>query len=89
MLEEYASCNLVVVTVGPVSSPSTNVFDRTTGQLVGEILNVDVAMNCPFGPDAGSFVTLAAGQFPDTTCVRSRCIGGNGLGFRSCPDAGI
>jgi hypothetical protein len=87
-LEEYASCNLVVVRIATSMSGRKYVFDRTTGVLVGRTIESDVLEPCPFGPDGGSYRTLSAGQFPDSTCVRSQCINGALPAISPCPDGG-
>jgi hypothetical protein len=90
-IQEYANCNLVVVTttIMNVAYPQ-HVYDRTTGLLVGEKKVSDIPTPCPFGADAGSFWSLSAGRFPDSTCVRSKCVlvGSPPPGV-SCGDAGI
>jgi|GEM_PF-5743904 len=88
-LEEYGNCNLVVVTVATGLAGGVYVFDRTTGRLVGERYESDVPDACPFDPDASSYRTLSAGQFPDATCVRSECLNGIFPAISACPDAGI
>jgi len=87
LLEEYAECNLVVVSTMLGISPDTFVFDRTTGGLVGERINADSVERCPFGGDAG-FRMLSAGTFPASSCVRTRCEQGSLPSLRSCPDVG-
>jgi hypothetical protein len=87
-LEEYADCDLVVVTVMNSIAPWVYVFNRSTGQLVGEQYNTDAAEPCRFGGDSGAYYSLSGGLFPDATCVRSRCTMGSLPGLKSCPDAG-
>ena len=89
-IQEYANCNLVVVTttIMNVAYPQ-HVYDRTTGLLVGEKKVSDIPTPCPFGADAGSFWSLSAGRFPDSTCVRSKCVlVGSPPPDVSCGDAG-
>lgn len=88
-LEEYASCNLVVLSIAASISGGQYVFDRTTGALVGRSLESDVLARCPFGDDSSAYRTLSAGRFPDSTCVRSRCQQGSLPAVRTCPDEGI
>ena len=83
-LEEYADCNLVVVTIMGSIASQPYVFDRTTGRLVGRKLNSDVAEKCPFGGESAGY-TLTAGQFPDSTCVRTKCVQGTLPGIGTCP----
>ena len=89
VLEEYANCNLVVVAMQTGLGGWVYVFDRTTGRLVGETYETDVPETCPFAPDAGQYLTLTAGRFPDATCVRSKCSNGSYPASTPCPDAGI
>jgi hypothetical protein len=88
-LEEYADCNLVVVTVATSLAGGAYVFDRTTGRLVGARYDSDVRDACPFAPDGSAYYTLSAGQFPDPSCVRTRCSNGIYPAIQACPDAGI
>jgi hypothetical protein len=88
--EEYADCNLAVITTRMGSDfPLRHVFDLTTGRLVGDETGTDYPTKCPFGPDGGSFNKLGAGILrPDSTCVRSKCTGGSSLTGTVCSDAG-
>ena len=45
-------------------------------------LRVESSIWAPFG-------LLPAGQFPNSACVRSKCVGDNAPSLRYCPDAGI
>jgi hypothetical protein len=88
--EEYADCNLVLITKPPGIGPDRYVFERSTGRLVGARYGADVPEACPWDRDAGSFRVLTAGQFPQSTCVRSKCEKGTLPDVMStCADAGI
>jgi hypothetical protein len=89
-MEEYADCDLVLVTTPTGHAPDRYVFGRSTQRLVGARYSSDVIEACPWDPDAGAFRVLTAGQFPESTCVRSACQKGilpevSG----TCADAGI
>ena len=88
--EEYAGCNLAVITTRMGSDyPLRHVFDLTTHRLVGEETGTDSPTQCPFEPDGGSFSKLSAGILrPDSTCVRSKCTGGSSMTGTICSDAG-
>jgi hypothetical protein len=90
-IQEYANCNLIVVTTTIMNiAYRQHVYDRTTGLLVGDQTGSDTPTACPFGADAGSsFLSLSAGRFPDSTCVRSKCVlVGSPPPDVSCGDAG-
>jgi hypothetical protein len=88
---DYANCNLVVFERSNSVDGLTDVFDRTTGQLVGQS-RCDNAMpsnNCPFGSIDAPIRSLAAGRLPDSTCVRSKCVVTSGANDMCAPiDAG-
>ena len=90
-IQEYANCNLVVITTFDSSYAFLrHVYDQTTGLPVGDQTGSDTPTACPFG--AGTFWTLSAGRFPDSTCVRSKCVlvaGKTPPPGVSCGDAGI
>jgi hypothetical protein len=90
-IQEYANCNLVVITTFDSSYAFLrHVYDRPTGLPVGDQTGSDTPTACPFG--AGTFWTLSAGRFPDSTCVRSKCVlvaGKTPPPGVSCGDAGI
>jgi hypothetical protein len=77
---EYASCGLVVV-VNP-SGTSQEVYAQNTWRLVGE----QAFVACP-GSDA-QIQSLKAGQFPDSTCPRSKCLPGKFTELCGSADAG-
>jgi hypothetical protein len=90
-LEEYAACGLVVVTSrNSAMGVDMYVFDRTSGRLVGKKSTSDTPDRCPFqaGPPV---MTLSAGQFPDSTCVRSKCLSNGSLLplVKPCSDGGV
>ena len=84
ILEEYADCNLVVVSIMDMIALQPYVFDRTTGRLVGRKFVSDIAESCRFGGESAGY-TLTAGQFPASTCVRTKCVKGTLPGVGSCP----
>jgi hypothetical protein len=91
MLEEYATCGLIVVTSrNSALGIDMYVFDLTSGRLVGRKITSDTPDRCPFqaGPPS---MTLSAGQFPDSTCVRSKCLSDGLLlpAVRPCSDGGV
>jgi hypothetical protein len=89
-MEEFADCDLVQVN-GLTSSVSPDrwVFERSTGRLVGARYASDVPEPCPWDRDASSRI-LSAGQFPDATCARTRCVTGTlPQVLSSCPDGGV
>jgi hypothetical protein len=90
-MEEFADCDLVQVNgLSPGLNPDQWVFERSTGRLVGARYASDVPEPCPWDRDAGGARTLFAGQFPETTCVRTRCVPGTlPQVLRSCPDGGV
>jgi hypothetical protein len=88
-MEEFADCDLVPVNgLTPGISPDRWVFQLSTGRLVGGRFSSDVPDACPWDRDAGSRL-LSAGQFPASTCVRTRCVAGTlPQVMYSCPDGG-
>ena len=61
-IEEFADCNLVVVTTNGSSGMQDSVYDRSTGALVGRRIYSDVIEKCPFdGSDTGSH-EISGGQ---------------------------
>jgi hypothetical protein len=90
-MEEFADCDLVQVNgLSPGLNPDQWIFERSTGRLVGARYASDVPEPCPWDRDAGGARTLFAGQFPETTCVRTRCVPGTlPQVLHSCPDGGV
>lgn len=90
-MEEFADCDLVQVNgLSPGLNPDQWIFERSTGRLVGGRYASDVPEPCPWDSEAGASRILIAGQFPETTCVRTRCVSGTlPQVLRSCPDGGV
>ena len=87
VMMEYANCNLVQYW----SNKSVDVFDLTTGQLVGQMFGNGYMKGnvCPFGSSDAAVYDLKAGRMPDSTCVRSKCVTGNSASDMCTPaDAG-
>jgi hypothetical protein len=90
--EEYADCDLAVVTSDPGYAyyPLRHVFKLSTGRLVGDEIGNDMPTICPFGSGATMVQKLGAGVlYPDPTCVRSKCVGGSYRTGTICSDAGV
>jgi hypothetical protein len=84
-IEEFAECNLVVVTNVSSFGMQLSVYDRPTGQLVGRRYYSDVNERCPFdGTDTGSR-SISAGRFPDSSCRQTSCIEGTEMITFHCP----
>jgi hypothetical protein len=84
-LEEFADCNLVVVTTNISAGMQLAVYDRSSGQLVGRRYYSDVIERCPFdGTDTGSRA-ISAGQFPEASCKQTSCIEGSQMITIPCP----
>jgi|GEM_PF-5515411 len=84
-LEEFADCDLVVVTtVGSVGT-QMSVYENSSGNLVGRRFYSDSIERCPFdGTDTGSRV-ISAGRFPDPSCVQTSCTEGTQMIIVPCP----
>jgi hypothetical protein len=84
-IEEFADCNLAVVTTTSSAGKQLSVYDRTTGTLVGRRLYSDMAERCPFdGRDTGSW-TISAGRFPESSCKQTSCTEGTMPILTPCP----
>ena len=77
---EYAGCNLVEYWTIKGTSQGIDVFDLTTGKLVGAHRGAAYLDGpiCPFGGSDAVLYSLMAGRFPETDCVRSQCVEGTG-----------
>ena len=73
---EYADCGLNVVLTTSTNLTLREVYARNTWKLVGEEITVPAGSSCPAAPDGAVQGTLTAGQFPDASCVVSRCLQG-------------
>jgi len=81
-LEEFAGCNRAIVTTTTLQMDTRQVFDLTTGQMIGESEVRNAGVACPFGGDAaGPTYSLSAGQVDNRGCVRTACV--NGANFNS------
>ena len=76
VMMEYANCNLVEYWTISSVAELIDVFDLTTGQLVGQIRSNGALKDnaCPFGGTDGPLYNLTAGRLPESTCVRSKCV---------------
>jgi hypothetical protein len=73
---EYADCGFNVVFPTSTNLDLREVYARNTWSLVGEVVTVPAGSSCPAAPDGAAQGTLTAGQFPDASCVVSRCLQG-------------
>ncbi len=88
-LRDYADCGLIVVETMLTDSTIREVYARSTWRLVGEEIKMPAGMVrvCSSGAD-GAQRTLKAGQFPEPTCIVSRCIEGRMADSCGGADAG-
>jgi hypothetical protein len=76
---EYAGCNLVEIDTINSVDIRREVYDMTTGKMVGEELGHTAGTACPFGAADAGPGTLKAGTFPDASCARTKCVEGNAI----------
>ena len=88
LMMEYANCNLVEYETYPSEGVTVEVFDLTSGALVGRFRNGVENNVCPFGGADAPIYSLKAGRFPDSTCVRSKCVAISAVDGCYTPDAG-
>ena len=87
-LREYADCGFIVVETMLTDSTVREVYARNTWKLVGEELRVPAGSSCPAAQDGAVQGIVRAGEFPDASCVGTRCIEGRMADSCGGADAG-
>jgi hypothetical protein len=85
---EYADCGFNVIFTTSTNLNLREVYARNTWKLVGEEIAVPAGSSCPAAPAGAVQGTLRAGQFPDASCVVSRCLQGKMADACGGADAG-
>jgi len=84
-IEEFADCDLVVVTNVTSFGMQRSVYEQSSGELVGRRYYSDSNERCPFdGTDTGARV-ISAGRYPDSSCKQTSCIEGTQMITFPCP----